>query len=106
LKNWKPDSKRYNGAITNDIKDLFAGMDIPTVETVEPENRYMSGIQIMKGQANNGFKFGSLQKKAEMGEKLGPRSCAIIVECVSAVGRVLAFVVVFKREAVYMHWFS
>ena len=81
-------------------------MKIPAVKAVKPENRYnIEEAGIMEGPGHNGLVLGSSQKKVTIVKNAGSRSWIIILEYISAVGRALSSLVIFKGKTVQQQWF-
>ncbi|MDB5910656.1 MAG: transposase [Massilia sp.] len=100
------DSKRVNGATTDIIRPWFRLFEIPEVKAIKPANRWnMDEAGIMEGQGTNGLVLGSRQKVAIRRKQPGSRAWTSFVECISATGKHLPPLVIFKGQSVQQQWF-
>lgn len=100
------DSKRVNGATTDIIRRWFKYFEIPEVKAIKPENRWnMDEAGILEGQGTNGLVLGSSQKVALRRKQPGSRAWTSFVECISATGKSLPPLVIFKGQSVQQQWF-
>jgi hypothetical protein len=100
------DSCRLNGATTKIIKEFFALLKIPEIENIPPDNRYnMDETGLLEGRGSNGLVLGAAYKKVIMKKQPGSRCWTSILECISATGRVLTPLVIFKGLSVQHQWF-
>lgn len=65
----------------------------------------MDEAGIMEGQGHNGLVLGSSEHKVAMIKNPGSRSWITIIECISAAGRALSPLVIFKGVTVQQQWF-
>jgi 4-hydroxybenzoate polyprenyltransferase len=65
----------------------------------------MDETGILEGRGSNGLVLGHAEKKAIMRKQPGSRCWTSIVECISATGRVLPPLVIFKGLTVQQQWF-
>jgi DDE superfamily endonuclease/Tc5 transposase DNA-binding domain/helix-turn-helix, Psq domain len=100
------DSCRLNGATINVIKGFFQFQDHPDVKDIPGEHRYnMDETGILEGRGSNGLVLGHAEKKAIMKKQPGSRCWTTIIECISATGRILPPLVIFKGLTVQQQWF-
>lgn len=100
------DSCRLNGATTKIVKEFFSLLTIPEIKDISPDNRYnMDETGILEGRGSNGLVLGAAQKKVIIRKQLGSRCWTSILECISATGRVLTPLVIFKGLSVQHQWF-
>ncbi|KAK5995541.1 MFS-type transporter clz9 [Cladobotryum mycophilum] len=100
------DSVRINGATTKIIKDFFYLLELPLIKGIPPENRYnMDETGILEGQGTNGLVLGSSSVRQTIKKQPGTRCWTTIIECISATGRALSPLVVFKGQTVQQQWF-
>ena len=101
------DSARLNGAITETIQKFFQLLEIPAIKAIRQENRYnIDEHGILEGQGSNGLVLGSAAKQIALKKQLRSRYWTIIIECISATGRALPPVVIFKGTSVQAQWFQ
>lgn len=100
------DSKRVNGASTDIIKTWFRYLNIPAIKAIKSANRYnMDESGIMEGKGSNGLVLGSSQKKAIRKKEPGSRAWISFVECISATGKFLPPLVIYRGQSVQQQWF-
>ena len=100
------DSVRVNGATTAIIKSWFQRLVLPTIATIKPENRWnMDESGIMEGCGANGLVVGSSARRSIQKKQPGSRAWTSFIECVSAAGRALPPLVIFKGKSVQQQWF-
>ena len=101
------DSARVNGATTDNIKKWWPKLTIPSVKAIKPENRYnMDEAGIMEGLGDNGLVVGSVERRFIQKKQPGSRVWTSFIECISAVGRCLDPLVIFKGKTVQQQWFE
>jgi hypothetical protein len=101
------DSMRVNRATTQVIKDWFPRLAIPIISLIKPENRYnMDESGIMEGMGANGLVVGSSNRRAIQKKQPGSRAWTSFIECISATGKALLPLVIFKGKSVQQQWFS
>ena len=95
------DSVRVNSATTAIIKSWFQRLVIPAIATIKPENRYnMDESGIMEGCGANGLVVGSSARRSIQKKQPGSRAWTSFIECVSATGKALLSLVIFKGKSV------
>ncbi|EMT63314.1 Pogo transposable element with KRAB domain [Fusarium odoratissimum] len=100
------DSDRYNGASTELIKAFFMLLSMPAVRIVKQKNRYnVDEVGMMEGIGLNGLFLGCKDKKSVLIRQPGSRSWITILECISATGKVLRPLVIFKGKTVQQQHF-
>ena len=65
----------------------------------------MDETGILEGRGCNGLVLGSSQKKAITKKQPGARAWTTIIECISATGRAIEPLVIFKGATVQQQWF-
>ena len=105
LRSRKIDTARFNGATTNRIKAFFQLLQLPEIKAIPKENRYnMDECGVIEGQGNNGLVLGNAEKNIVLQKNPGSRIWTTIVECISADGRALTPLVIFKGETDQQQW--
>jgi hypothetical protein len=100
------DSVRVNGATTQVIKDWFQRLNIPAISLIKPENRWnMDESGIMEGMGVNGLVVGSSERRSIQKKQPGSRAWTSFIECISATGKALLPLVIFKGKLVQQQWF-
>lgn len=100
------DSKRANGASTENIRGWWPNLALPAVKEVLPRNRWnMDEAGIMEGQGTNGLVLGSSEKQSVQKTQPGSRVWTSFIECISATGISLPPLVIFKGITVQQQWF-
>ncbi|KAK2470259.1 hypothetical protein H9L39_17876 [Fusarium oxysporum f. sp. albedinis] len=100
------DFERYNGASTELIKAFFMLLSIPAVRIVKQKNRYnVDEVGMMEGIGLNCLFLGYKDKKSVLIRQPGPRSWITILECISATGKVLRPLLIFKGKTVQQQHF-
>jgi hypothetical protein len=100
------DSVRVNGATTQVIKDWFQRLNIPAISSIKPENRWnMDESGIMEGMGVNGLVVGSSERRSIQKKQPGSRAWTSFIECISATGKALLPLVIFKGKSVQQQWF-
>jgi hypothetical protein len=95
------DSVRVNGATTSVIKDWFYRLALPTISLIKPENRWnMDESGIMEGMGANGLVVGSSERRSIQKKQPGSRAWTSFIECISATGKALLPLVIFKGKSV------
>ncbi|KAF4435476.1 hypothetical protein F53441_13499 [Fusarium austroafricanum] len=106
LRGKKIDIERYNGANTELIKAFFALLMLPDIRKIRQENRYnVDEVGMMEGIGLNGLVLGHSEKKEALLKQPGSRSWISILECISATGKVLTPLVIFKGKTVQQQYF-
>lgn len=102
----KIDTERFNGATTERIKDFFVHINHPEIKKIKPENRHnMDEFGVMEGLGGNGLFLGSSEKKAVLCKEPGKTPWITILETISATGKALTPLVIFKGKTVQQQWF-
>ncbi|KZL63049.1 transposase, partial [Colletotrichum tofieldiae] len=100
------DSRRVNGASTEVIRDWFKYLAIPAIMAIKPANRYnMDETGILEGKGSNGLVLGRAETKSVRKKQPGSRAWVSIIECISAEGRALLPLVIYKGKSVQQQWF-
>ncbi|KAI1867673.1 uncharacterized protein JN550_006814, partial [Neoarthrinium moseri] len=100
------DSKRVNGATVEVIRPWFNHLHVPLVKAIKPANRYnMDEAGLLEGVGTNGLVLGSAQKRSIRKKQPGSRAWTSFIECISAHGRALPPLVIFKGKSVQQQWF-
>ncbi|KAK0367669.1 transposase [Colletotrichum limetticola] len=100
------DSRRLNGATTDVIKSWFRLLDIPEISDVKQANRYnMDETGILEGKGFNGLVLGMAETTAVRKKEPGSRAWVSIIECISADGRAIKPLVIYKGKSVQQQWF-
>jgi hypothetical protein len=101
------DSGRVNGATTEVIKKWWPRLTIPEVKVIKAENRWnMDEAGIMEGVGDNGVVVGSSESRSVQKKTPGSRAWTSFIECISATGRSLHPLVIFKGKSVQQQWFE
>lgn len=100
------DSKRINGATIEVIRSWFQHLQPPDIKVIKPGNRYnMDEAGLLEGQGGNGLVLGSAEKRSIRKKQPGSRTWTSFIECISATGRHLPPLVIFKGKSVQQQWF-
>jgi hypothetical protein len=100
------DSVRVNSATTPIIKSWFQRLNIPVIASIKPENRYnMDESGIMEGCGANGLVVGSSERRSIQKKQPGSRAWTSFIKCISATGKALFPLVIFKGKSVQQQWF-
>ena len=103
---YKIDNARINGATTEIISKFFEKLDLPAIKHIKPENRWnMDEAGIMEGQGLNGMVLGSSKRRFIQKKQPGSRTWTSFIECISATGRALLPLVIFKGKTLQQQWF-
>jgi hypothetical protein len=95
------DSARVNGATTEVIKKWWPRLTIPEVRAIKADNRWnMDEAGIMEGIGDNGVVVGSSESRSVQKKTPGSRAWTSFIECISATGRSLHPLVIFKGKSV------
>ena len=106
-KQFRIDSIRVNGATSEIIKPWFQRLEVPAIKAIKPENRWnMDEAGIMEGQGENGLVVGSAQKRFIQKKQPGSRAWTSFIEAISATGKALHPLVIFKGKSVQQQWFK
>ena len=105
-KQYQIDSARVNGATIDIIKSWFQKFRLPEIKAIKPENRWnMDKAGIMEGQGLNGLVVGSKNKCFIQRKQPGSKAWTSFIECISATGRALPPLVIYKGKSVQQQWF-
>ena len=100
------DSQRINGASTNVIRQWFKHLAVPEIKAIKASNRYnMDETGILEGQGSNGLVLGSSETRSVRKKQPGSRAWTSLIECISATGRSLPPLVIYKGKTVQQQWF-
>ena len=100
-KQFRIDSAYVNGAITDVIRKWWPKLLPPVVKAIKPENRYnMDEAGIMEGMGDNGLVVGSAQKCFIQKKQPGSKAWTSFIECISATGRGIHPLIIFKGKLV------
>ncbi|KAF6833664.1 transposase [Colletotrichum plurivorum] len=100
------DSQRINGASTNVIRRWFDHLAIPEIRAIKAANRYnMDETGILEGRGSNGLVLGSAETRSIRKKQPGSRAWTSLIECISATGRALPPLVIYKGKSVQQQWF-
>jgi hypothetical protein len=101
------DSVRVNRATTAVIKDWFTRLNIPAISSIKPENRWnIDESGIMEGIGANGLVVGSSERRSIQKKQPGSRAWTSFIKCISASGKALPPLVIFKGKSVQQQWFQ
>jgi len=93
------DSVRINCATEAKIRPWFDLFKVPEIKAILAENRYNKDeAGIMEGRGTNGLVVGTADHKALKKKEPGGRTWTSFVECISATGRFLPPLVIFKGK--------
>jgi len=88
------------------IRPWFDYLKLPGVEVIPAKNRYnIDETGITSGIGDNGLVIGSKERKKFQKKKQGDRIWTSIIECISADGRYLNPVVIFKGGNLQQQWY-
>jgi len=100
------DANRINSATEAIIRPWFSLFQIPEVKAILPENRWNKDeAGIMEGLGENGLVVGTADHKALQKKQPGGRTWTSFIECISATGRFLPPLVIFRGKTVQQQWF-
>lgn len=100
------DSCRLYRAITRLIQEFFLFLVLPLILEISPDLRFnIDETRLQEGRGSNGLVLGSAEQKAVIKKQPGSRRWTIIPECISATGRALTPLVIFKGLSVQNQWF-
>ncbi|KIN07009.1 hypothetical protein OIDMADRAFT_46918 [Oidiodendron maius Zn] len=82
-------------------------LTIPAIKAIKPDNRYnMDEAGIIEGIGDNGLVVGSIHKRFIQKKHPGSKAWTSFIECISAIGRSLDPLVIFKGKSVQQQWFK
>ncbi|KZL65340.1 transposase [Colletotrichum tofieldiae] len=100
------DARRINGATADIIQEWFHRLDLPAILPIKPANGWnMDETGILEGKGSNGLVLGSSETKYIQKKQPGSRAWVSLIECVSARGRALPPLVMYKGKSVQQQWF-
>ena len=103
-KQFRIDSVRINSATSDILKAWFQKLEVPTIKAIKPENRWnMDEAGIIEGQGENGLVVRSAQKRFIQKKQPGSKAWTSFIECISATGKALPPLVIFKGKSVQSH---
>lgn len=91
---------RVEGTISGNIKQYFEKLNVHPVNTVAPQNKWNMGEIGVENRSDEARKEEGLKQSYETKERIS------IMECVSADGKYISPVVVFKGDCLLRHWFD
>ena len=95
------DADRIHCATEATIRPWFNLFQIPEVKAILPENRWNKDeAGIMEGRGENGLVVGTADHKALQKKQPGGRTWTLFIECISATGRFLPPLVIFRGKTV------
>ena len=95
------DSIYVNSAITEIIKKWFQNLALPQIKTIKPENRWnIDKAGIIEGIGDNRLVIGSIYKRFIQKKQPGSRAQTSFIKYISALGRCLYPLVIFKGKLV------
>ncbi|OAQ57469.2 transposase [Pochonia chlamydosporia 170] len=100
-KNWVKGFIRRHPEIS-----FFSRVQLPAVQGIPARNQYnMDETGVHEGQGTNSLIIGSAEIRVIIRKQPGSRSWTTIIECISADGRTLSPLVIFKGASVQQQWF-
>ncbi|KAK8120394.1 transposase [Apiospora kogelbergensis] len=100
------DSKRVNGASVEVIRSWFQRLEQPDIQEIKPANRYnMDEAGVLEGIGSNGLVLGSTENRSIRKKQPGSKAWTSFIECISALGRTIPPLVIFKGKTVQQQWF-
>ncbi|KAF7909664.1 uncharacterized protein EAF01_003382 [Botrytis porri] len=106
IKQHQIDSARVSGATSDIIKKWFRNLAIPEIKAIKPANRWnMDEAGIMEGQGLNGLVVGSTDRRFIQKKQPGSRIWTSFIECISANGKSITPLVIYKGKSVQQQWF-
>jgi len=101
VKNKGVDSIRVSNATEEVIRPWFDRLRLPGVTAIAPANRWnMDETGIANGLGTNGLVLGHREHRSLQRKAPGSRTWTLIIECISASGRSLSPLVIFKGMSV------
>ena len=100
------ESVRTNGATADVIRPWFSHLALPVIQGIKPANRYnMDEAGIMEGMGVNGLVVGASNSRTIQRKTPGSRAWTSFIECISADGRALPPLVIYKGKSLQDQWF-
>ncbi|KAF4475427.1 hypothetical protein CGGC5_v015994 [Colletotrichum fructicola Nara gc5] len=79
---------------------------IPEIMAIKASNRYnMDETGILEGRGSNGLVLGSSETRSIRKKEPGSRAWTSLIECISATGKALPPLVIYKGKSVQQQWF-
>jgi 4-hydroxybenzoate polyprenyltransferase len=101
------DSARVNGATTEIIRKWFQKLALSYIKTIKPENLWnIDKAGIIEEIEDNSLVVRSAYKRFIQKKQPGSRAWTSFIECISALGRALHPLVIFKGKSVQQQWFK
>lgn len=99
------ESGRVNSATTANIRKWWPRLMVKAIKAIKPENRWnMDEAGTAAGQGSNGLAVGSANIEVVRRQDPGDREWTSFIECISAVGRAIPPLVIFKGKWVQAEW--
>ena len=106
LKSKKISSARVTSVTAKSIQDLFDRLGNPTIRNIPPQHRYnMDETGIMEGQGLNGLVVGRAERANIYVKSPETRVWTSILECVSATGKSIDPLIIFRGKSIQQQWF-
>ncbi|KAF4485948.1 hypothetical protein CGGC5_v005867 [Colletotrichum fructicola Nara gc5] len=84
----------------------FKHLAIPEIMAIKASNRYnMDETGILEGRGSNGLVLGSSETRSIRKKEPGSRAWTSLIECISATGKALPPLVIYKGKSVQQQWF-
>ncbi|KAF5482718.1 hypothetical protein CGCF413_v015623 [Colletotrichum fructicola] len=84
----------------------FKHLAIPEIMAIKASNRYnMDETGILEGRGSNGLVLGSSETRSIRKKQPGSRAWTSLIECISATGKALPPLVIYKGKSVQQQWF-
>jgi hypothetical protein len=100
------DAVRLNNATKETIESFFKRLQDPIIKSIKPRHRYNKDeMGLIEGQGQNGLVMGCAEYKAVVRKQPKSRTWTSFIECISARGRALPSLVIFKGKSVQTQWF-
>jgi 4-hydroxybenzoate polyprenyltransferase len=100
------DARRWRAHDPEVIQKFIDRLDISEVKGIHPSNRWnMDETGIMEGKGTNGLVLGSAASRYIQKKQPGSRAWISLLECVSADGRSLPPLVIYKGKSLQAQWF-
>jgi 4-hydroxybenzoate polyprenyltransferase len=100
-------SARVNNATKEVIRPWFNYLRLPQVRAIKPANRYnIDETGIIEGITDNGLVVEAAEKRSEQKKNPGSHAWTSILEGISALGKVLPPLIIFRGKNVQAQWFE
>lgn len=101
------DSARANGVTSEAINKLFDRIEGERIQQIHHSNRWnIDEVGLLQGVGCNGLVLGQSEKKKTLIKQDGSREWTSILECISADGKSLNPLIIFKGKKVQEQWFE